>query len=60
MNKDKLKMKTVISEMKNLLEGVKSRLDEAEDQINNVEDRVEKNTQSENEKKKDTKRMRIV
>ena len=42
MNKNKLEMQNVISEMKNTLEGNKSRLDKAGDHINNLECRKKK------------------
>ena len=45
-------MKNTISELKNTVEGIKSRLDEADDQSSELKDKVEKNTQTEQEKEK--------
>ena len=41
--------------MKNTVEGIKSSLDEAKDQISKLEDKVEKNDQTEQQMKKDSK-----
>ena len=52
MKKDQSQIKNAISEINNTLEGIISKLDEAEDWNSNLEDKVEKNNQSEQQKKK--------
>ena len=44
------------SDIKNILESVKTRLDEAKDQISKLEDKVTENIQSEQQKKKESKK----
>ena len=51
MNKNELEMKNAISEM-NTLERIKSRLDEEDNWTSNSEHKVEKNTQSEQQKER--------
>ena len=46
--------------MKNTLEGINSRLDEAEDQISNLDHMVAENLQSEQQKEKWIKKIRIA
>ena len=52
MNKNRLEMKNAMSEMKNTQEGIKSRLDEEDNWTSNSEHKVEKNTQSEQQKER--------
>ena len=58
--KDQSEMKNIIMEMKNVLEEISSRVAEAEHQISDLEDKVAENTQSEDQKEKNNKKMRIV
>ena len=52
IKRDQSEIKNAISEINNTLEGINSRLDEAEDHISDLGDKVEKNTQSEQQKEK--------
>ena len=53
-------MKNTISEMKSILEGI-NRVDETKDWISNIEDRVAEDTQLEQQqKKKESKKMKIA
>ena len=51
-------MNNKISEIKITLEGITSRLDEAEDRIRELEDKIDKNSQTEQEKEKETQKER--
>ena len=55
IKKNQLQLKNTITEMKNTVEGIHSRLEDAEEWISDSEDRVVKITQSEQEKKKESK-----
>ena len=48
-------MKDTLIEIKNNLQGINSRVDEAENQISNLEYKAAKNTQSEQQKQKESK-----
>ena len=49
INKNQLKMKNLINEIKNILNGINSRLEEAEERISGLKDRVIENNQAEQE-----------
>ena len=55
------KMKDTRIEIKNNLQGINNRVDKTKNQINDLEHQVEKKHQSEqNQKKKESKKVRIV
>ena len=53
-------MKFALSKIKNYLQGIKSGVNEAENQINDLEYKEEKNIQSEQQEKKESKKTRIA
>ena len=55
IKKNQSDIKIEISEMNNILEGINNRLDEAGDRIGVLENNVGKNTQAEQQKKKEKK-----
>ena len=58
INKSQGEMKNTISEMKNIVKGIKIKLDEAEDWTSELDYKVEKNSQTEQEKEKIQKEWR--
>ena len=56
INRGQEEMKNTISELKNTVEGIKSRFNEANDCISELENKVEKNTQNEQDKKKEAQK----
>ena len=59
IKKTQTKMKVTLSEIKKNLQGINSGGDEAENQINNLEHKEENSIQSEQQKEKRIKEMRI-
>ena len=59
IKKTQTKMKGTLSEIKKNLQGINSGGDEAENQINNLEHKEENSIQSEQQKEKRIKEMRI-
>ena len=59
IKKTQTKMKVTLSELKKNLQGINSGGDEAENQINNLEHKEENSIQSEQQKEKRIKEMRI-
>ena len=53
-------MKSTLIEIKNNLQGNNSRVDETKNQINDLEHKETKNKQSEQQEKKNLKKMRVV